>query len=56
MIRSCDSARRAGNTRLLNLRESQAQSEDLQAEIRAEMRGLEETLAAANEQAGVLTI
>ena len=56
MIRSCDSARRAGNTHLLNLRESQAQSEDLQAEMRADMRGLEEKLAAANEQAGALTI
>ena len=33
MVRTCDSARRAGNTHLLNLRESQAQSEDLQAEI-----------------------
>ena len=56
MIRSCDSARRAGNTHLLNLRESQAQSEDLQVEMRTDMRGLEEKLAAANEQAGALTI
>ena len=56
MIHSCDSARRARNTHLLNLRESQAQSEDLQAEMRTDMRGLEEKLAAANEQAGALTI
>ena len=33
----------------------QAQSEDLQAEMRADMRGLKEKLAAANEQAGALT-
>ena len=39
-----------------NLRESQAQSEDLQAEMRMDMRGLEEKLAAANEQAGALTV
>ena len=51
MSRSCDSARRAGNTHLLNQRESQAQSEDLQAEMRTDMRGLEEKLAA-----GALTL
>ena len=56
MVRTCDSARRAGNTHLLNLRESQAQSEDLQAEMRVDMQGLEEQLAAANEQAGALTV
>jgi hypothetical protein len=56
MVRTCDSARRAGNTHLLNLRESQAQSEILQAEMRMDMRGLEEKLAAANEQAGALTV
>jgi len=56
MVRTCDSARRAGNTHLLNLRESQAQSEDLQAEMRSDMRGLGEQLAAANEQAGALTV
>jgi len=56
MVRTCDSARRAGNNHLLNLRESQAQSEDLQAEMRTDMRGLEEQLAAANEQAGALTV
>ena len=50
MIRSCDSARRAGNTHLLNLRESQAQSEDLQAEMRADMQGLEGKRAAADEE------
>jgi hypothetical protein len=56
MVRTCDSARRAGNAHLLNLRESQAQSEDLQAEMRVDMQGLEEQLAAANEQAGALTV
>ncbi len=56
MVRTCDSARRAGNSHLLNLRESQAQSEDLQAEMRADMRGLEDQLAAATEQAGALTV
>jgi len=39
-----------------NLRESQTQSEDFQAEMRMDMRGLEEKLAAANEQAGALTV
>ncbi len=56
MVRTCDSARRAGNNHLLNLRGSQAQSEDLQAEMRTDMRGLEEQLAAANEQAGALKV
>ncbi len=56
MVRTCDSARRAGNNHLLNLRESQAQSEDLQAEMRTDMRGLEDQLAAATEQAGALTV
>ena len=56
MVRTCDSARRAGNNHLLNLRESQSQSEDLQAEMRADMRGLEDQLAAATEQAGALTV
>ena len=56
MVRACDSARRAGNNHLLNLRESQVQSEDLQAEMRADMRGLEDQLAAATEQAGALTV
>ncbi len=56
MVRTCDSARRAGNNHLLNLRESQVQSEDLQAEMRADMRGLEDQLAAATEQAGALTV
>jgi len=56
MVRTCDSARRAGNNHLLNLRESQAQSEDLQAVMRADMRGLEDQLAAATEQAGALTV
>ena len=56
MVRTCDSARRAGNNHLLNLRESQAQSEDLQAEMRADMRGLEDQLAAATEQTGALTV
>ena len=50
MIRFCDSARRAGNTHLLNLRKSQAPLEDLQAEMRTDMWGWEEKLAAANEQ------
>jgi aspartokinase len=55
MIHSCDSACRAGTKHLLNLRESQAQSEELQEEMRMDMRDLEDHLAAANEQVEELT-
>ena len=37
MIYTCDSARRAGNKHLLNLRESQTQSEELQGKMRMDM-------------------
>jgi hypothetical protein len=49
-IHTCDSAHRAGNKHLLNLRESQTQSKELQGKMRMDMRGLEDHLAAAKEQ------
>lgn len=54
-MRTCDSARRAGNNHLLGLRESQAKSKELQEKIRVDMMGLEDQLAASKEQVRELT-
>lgn len=54
-IYTCDSAHRAGDKHLLNLRESQTQSEELQGKMRMDMRGPEDHLAAAKGQVEALT-